>query len=321
MKKLFPGLLGLLIFVSFTFAQNLSLSNGPSRRQQLSAYMQYGDQDQAQDTVAYSFAKSPALAFMMSAAVPGVGQFYTEKKWWAAGFLGAEILGWGFWYNRKTVGEDLEDEYKSWADGQNGDKWDFYQWVDNYNSEHGFSHNMEAYLTDSEGNMIEGTTFELFQEINGQTKLIFDDMFDEEGDDIVKVDDQELLNILEENNISVDEIQVVPVRSRDYYENIGKYDQFTAGWIDFDSDTLYKEGIRMDYMNKRDESNQALKLATKSLTVVMFNHLFSALHAQFAAKHYSDDADKPEQMGWNLSLTPSMRKGQLISSINLSFAL
>ena len=38
MKKLFPGLLGLLIFVSFTFAQNLSLSNGPSRRQQLSAY-------------------------------------------------------------------------------------------------------------------------------------------------------------------------------------------------------------------------------------------------------------------------------------------
>lgn len=286
MKRSLSLLLALLILSTFTFSQGLSLSNKLSKRQQLAAFMQYGNQEESPDTVAYNFEKSPALSFLMSAAVPGAGQFYVGEKWWAAGFLGVEALGWGLWYNRKTYGEDMEDEYKQFADN----KWNFGAWLEKWANNPGAfgeSHEINVVRLNQQGDIIDGSLMEV--------------------SDTFYVDYAE------------DPDRYMVVKDRDYYENIGKYDQFVAGWQDFNqADTT--SDLRLDYMDKRDESNRALKMATKSLTVVMFNHLFSALHAQFAAKHYSS-AEKPKEMSWNLSLTPSRRKGQLISGLNLSFKL
>ena len=299
MKKLFMGLLLLILIFNFALAGGLSLNNGLSNRQKMDAFMQFGGQEKSQDTVSYSFEKSPALAFMMSAVVPGAGQFYADKKWWSAGFLGVEALGWGLWYNRKTYGEDMEDEYEQFANSN----WSFNKWLGEWISNpdlYGQSHEINVILVDEQGDIIEGSVFTVDEDYY-ETK---DEMFNEFG--------------------SQNPDGVIEVKSRDYYENIGKYDQFAAGWSDYDPeanpDTVLLGGMRKNYVNKRDDSNQALKMATKSLTVVMFNHLFSALHAQFAAKHYSDDASKPKEMSWNLSLTPGYRRGQLVSGINLSFA-
>ena len=298
MKRFILGLLILSMTAGFTFAQNMQLSSKLTKRQRMSAYLQYGNQDQPEDTVAYSFQKSPALAFLMSAVVPGAGQYYSGKKWWAVGFLGVEALGWGLWYDRKTYGEDMEDKYEKFADTN----WDFNKWLEEWVSNpevYGQSHEINVVLVDQDGNIIEGSSFVVEDDFYDKRDELFDEFSDQNPD------------------------HVIEVKSRDYYENIGKYNQYAAGWEDYDPtanpDTVILKGMRKDYVNQRDKSNQAFKMATKSLTVVMFNHLFSALHAQIAAKHYSE-GDKPKQMSWNLSLTPGRRKGQFISGINLSFA-
>ncbi|MCF7885738.1 MAG: hypothetical protein K9M80_04505 [Candidatus Marinimicrobia bacterium] len=300
MRKYFSVSIILLSLFCFTFANDLSLSSPLTKRQKFSAYLQYGNnQQESQDSVSFSFQKSPALAFMMSAVVPGAGQFYAGKKWWSLGFLGVEALGWGLWYDRKTYGEDLEDEYKQFADNN----WNFERWIDEWVSNSDLyvaSHGIHVVLVDEKDNIIEGSSFEVGEDYYQKKEEMFNQYSQQNPDDILAV------------------------KSRDYYENIGKYHQFAAGWEDYNdisqSDTVVVAGMRKDYVHQRDKSNQALKFATKSLTVVMFNHLFSALHAQIAAKHYSDKAEEPKQMSWNLSLTPGRLKGQLISGLNLSLA-
>ncbi len=60
--------------------------------------------------------KSPALAFLASAAVPGAGQLYMGNWKLAAAFAGLEVLGWVLYLNEDSKGRDLEKEYKRFAD-------------------------------------------------------------------------------------------------------------------------------------------------------------------------------------------------------------
>lgn len=57
--------------------------------------------------------KSPTKAFLMSFAIPGLGQYYNGSKIKAAAFLGFEVAGWVL--NRKLdrQGNDLEDEFEA----------------------------------------------------------------------------------------------------------------------------------------------------------------------------------------------------------------
>jgi hypothetical protein len=104
----------------------------------------------------------------------------------------------------------------------------------------------------------------------------------------------------------------------DYYEMIGKYDQFSYGWIgnpqnylpgDFapnDSllgytfeQTTYHicRGVdatattnRDDYMTTRDDANKLLKRAGWGISAALFNHVISAVDAALAAKAYNKRA-------------------------------
>jgi hypothetical protein len=111
-----------------------------------------------------------------------------------------------------------------------------------------------------------------------------------------------------------------PVRTRDYYENIGKYDQFAGGWNDFlnfnsDPDTVYMSDLRNNYLNQRKDSNDALKMATNFATAIMFNHIISAFHAQVAAKNYSPEAEK---VSWQVGLITDIRQKNPFRGVSLS---
>ncbi len=256
-----------------------------------------------EDTNQFTWEKSPGRAFLLSALVPGAGELYTGAKWRALGFFSIEALGWYGWYNRKTRGEELEDEYKEFAN----EHWrleDYLEWMDTheYCGVEGHHIYLSWQVNDEYYNILLN---EDFKKRVTQEKGVF-------GSNAVE-------SFLSD---SLGGGSLTPVRSRDYYENIGKYHQFACGWDDFfdfnnpNDTTLTVSDHRDNYLTQRKDSNTALKSATKFITVVMFNHLFSALHAQLTAKRY--DSEKPEKLSWQLSLIPGYRREAMIRGVNLS---
>ena len=82
-----------------------------------------------------------------------------------------------------------------------------------------------------------------------------------------------------------------------YYELIGKYNQFVAGWTDvidqqgnpvefseIDSVENYHSDLRIAYEDRRNDSNKLLKRATNVTGLILVNHALSAIGAARAAR-------------------------------------
>ncbi|KAA3612621.1 MAG: hypothetical protein DWQ05_18390 [Calditrichaeota bacterium] len=72
-------------------------------------------------------------------------------------------------------------------------------------------------------------------------------------------------------------------RNQTYYENIGKYDQFNSGWDDALSDFGRDSELREEYTFIRKDSNDAFNRAGMAISIVMVNHVLSALEAGYTA--------------------------------------
>ena len=86
-------------------------------------------------------------------------------------------------------------------------------------------------------------------------------------------------------------------KDQQYYEMIGKYDQFNYGWDDSDIGLLdpdWNQSLRSErrlyYEERRDASNRALKKATTGVTFVLLNHILSAAEAAWSIKVSNDRA-------------------------------
>ena len=78
--------------------------------------------------------------------------------------------------------------------------------------------------------------------------------------------------------------------TQQYYEMIGKYDQFRGGWDDYwggDTATVYVSPRRTAYMDMRKKANDYLDNANTLLIVSMLNHLISAFDAAISAKRHN----------------------------------
>ncbi|NOY78381.1 MAG: hypothetical protein GXO76_10995 [Calditrichaeota bacterium] len=78
-------------------------------------------------------------------------------------------------------------------------------------------------------------------------------------------------------------------KTQQYYEMIGKYMEFNAGWDDVknpDPDIAKQDTSKksLNYMEMRERSNRALKVATAMTAVVLANHVLSAVDAAWTAK-------------------------------------
>ncbi|HBZ00281.1 MAG TPA: hypothetical protein DEO84_03065 [candidate division Zixibacteria bacterium] len=90
-----------------------------------------------------------------------------------------------------------------------------------------------------------------------------------------------------------------PLRTREYYENIGKYDQFQVGWDDIginipppgtpggnpNSGTISEH--RGAYLNMRKQSNDYFANAKTLAMVSIGNHLVSAFEAAIGARRFN----------------------------------
>lgn len=91
-------------------------------------------------------------------------------------------------------------------------------------------------------------------------------------------------------------------RTQQYYEMIGKYNQFVYGWNDTDSSASTGDahpGVyspkRIYYEGLRNDANKMYNRASTALVVMMVNHVISAFEAALAARSYNKNANRMAQ--------------------------
>jgi hypothetical protein len=90
-------------------------------------------------------------------------------------------------------------------------------------------------------------------------------------------------------------------KDQQYYEMIGKYDQFHAGWDDFDGNKpdLTLTPHRDEYDEMRYKSNMAFKNASACVMGVLLNHVLSAFDAGWTIKSANKKLHASFRTGWN----------------------
>jgi Family of unknown function (DUF5683) len=203
--------------------------------------------------------KTPMLAGLMSFAVPGAGQIYTENYLKAGIFVAVEVgaIVLAAIYNNK--GDDQTEFFENYAN----DNWSasrYALWTTN---------NLSSLNINLDANEY--------------------DIFDLEGN----VNWNEL-NRLESAIGGYYSHKLAPFDDQQYYEMIGKYSQFNVGWIDFgDENTPYVWATdplvdQFKYYSKeRGKANDYYTVAKWAVIAIVSNHFVSALDAAWSANKYN----------------------------------
>ena len=217
----------------------------------------------------------PGKPLIMSLILPGTGQYYNKSPMWKTlSFMGVEITSLILWKSFKDKAETLKDDYEEYADNH----WSLNNWINNR-----FNPTLVQHKS------VSWTNFPALNKLTGTHHLnisITGDLANDLNLTYVSSDSLEIHpDWLESGDIQVS-------RDRHFYENIGKYDQFLGGWSDANSEWYWEEKdvgdsteiiiktpLKADYIEQRYLSNQMLNMAKYSITVIMFNHVFSGIES------------------------------------------
>lgn len=217
-----------------------------------------------------SSAKSPLTAALYSAALPGAGQFYNEEYWSAASFLAAEVGLWVVYGIHESKGDKKTREFEGFGD-QYWSVVRYAEWIERY----GTTLNPLATI-------LQGTVTS-----QDPTKPDWDRV------DWGKLNrNEEAVGMKSSTGFS----HRLPRRpEQQYYEVIGKYEQYSSGWRDANVDpsnylTNISEKFRL-YRDMRGKANSFYYIASMSASLLVANHVFSALHAAWRAAQLNPQVD------------------------------
>lgn len=248
----------------------------------------------------------PGRAMMMSLVVPGAGQLYVGRPMRTVVFMGVEILVLLAWNSYAQRGEDMTQAFRDFAD----DYWDFNRWLDT-----------TQYQIDpwgrGEGRIYVGTYgshhLNYFVNLEGGSKVFGN----------TKDDAKEFIQYL--NNPSTED-SVYIIKNHEYYENVGKYNQFFSGWddatLDAEIDTTRKSGPialsehRSKYLDMRGDANRLKSVASYAISALMFNHVISAIDAIFATSRWN--REHASRLSGRLWFNPAYSHG--VSGVQISLA-
>ncbi len=202
--------------------------------------------------------KSPLLAGVMSAILPGSGEFYVGEYIKAAIFFAVEITLITVAVVNNNEGDELTAEFEAFAD-------EHWSAVD-------YSNYMMAH----------------WQELGLSEPCVID--INDEGN----LQPWERVNWDELNHceglIGVFSHRLPPHGQQQYYELIGKYKQYSSGWDEFNG-TSYNQvpQIMKDYAVMRGNANDAYNVGSKAVVGIYINHLLSAIDAVWSATTYNKD--------------------------------
>ena len=205
--------------------------------------------------------KPPILAAGLSAIIPGAGQFYNDDYWKSAIFVVVEVATIITAISYNTKGNDQTKSYQNFA-----------------NSEKGWNVNKYAHWSVDNASRINS-------EIKEGNPIL--NIFDSNGDVVWNK-----LNSLETKIGSWYSHQLAPFDDQQYYEMIGKYQQFNPGWADFNYSDAYTYGDPLTktflwYADERGEANSYYDISNLAVKILVANHIISAVEAAFSANRYN----------------------------------
>jgi len=104
-------------------------------------------------------------------------------------------------------------------------------------------------------------------------------------------------------------------KTQQYYEMIGKYDQFKQGWDDWSQGSPDLTENRNYYETLRHDSNIAYKNASYCTMVVLLNHLASAFDTAWTIRKYNREVKSKVRVG----LRPGQDEMQPFVNLSLAF--
>jgi hypothetical protein len=213
--------------------------------------------------------RSPVLAGAMSLVLPGAGEFYTESYWRAGGFAIAEAGLWVLYAVYTSKGNKQTDLFQSFAD----DHWSalrYAEWIEANVSK------LNPDVKSFSGYLIPGT--------EGRPPW--------ERVDWSKVNAVEGQIAQRSGNGFT---HLLPHRpEQQYFELIGKYPQFAAGWDDagvMTPERILSSDVSarfLEYSKMRGTANDFFNTATTGAVLVVVNHVLSALDAAWSASQYNN---------------------------------
>lgn len=220
--------------------------------------------------------KSVLLGALMSAVVPGAGEFYGKNYLKAGIFFGVELISWGAYTFYQIKGNDQTDKFQSYAD-QYWDVRTYARWLINQ----GF-----------QGNEV----------INP----------DEPNRDVLR---QQIMQCEAQNFTHT----LPEYGSQQYYELIGKYQNFQAGWINlahvptkapgpYNYET-YRDPVFVNYANERQKANDYYDYAKTGIIVVVLNHILSAADAAWTVSMFNKSVEM--ETGFEIKRYKSPYTGQV----------
>lgn len=214
--------------------------------------------------------KSPWLAAGLSLVLPGAGEVYAENYWKAAVFLVVDIAAWGLAYHFDKKGDKQTELFQNYANQH----WNVVSYA---------RYSLDHYLTD-------------------QQRLLYEPRLFKQGGTPWEQVNWNVLNEMERVISSTAEgkfySHTLPAYGdQQYFELIGKYQQFYQGWNDADPNLRTYDQIAQKllsdktnfiyYAGERGKANDFYTTATTYVTVAIVNHVLSAVDAAWTASTYN----------------------------------
>ena len=217
--------------------------------------------------------KSVLLAGLFSAVVPGTGELYTKNYWQSALFLGIEAASWiiNIKYNKK--GDNQTNFFQGYAD-QHWSVVRYANWIER---------NLSNICPD--------------QKIVDDCKAIFQKLYKSGNNPWDQVDWDKLNEIEKEIGSGGGKGQAFShslphYGQQQYFELIGKYPQFSQGWDDSDQNSTGDFYDRVTerfkyYATERGKANDYYNTALTFASIIVVNHIVSAIDAVLMAHFYN----------------------------------
>ena len=211
--------------------------------------------------------KSPVLAALFSAIVPGAGEFYSKEWWRGALFLGIEAGLWSGYFIYENKGDDMDADMRAFGD----DHWlERKYWA-------------KVYTDAVNVGIWQGDPL-ILEEVPNAPALCANDKQISEADYNRYIKYFQQLQYNPELGYTH---QLPDSKTQQYYEMIYKYQhQFGVGWDDCSTAEHLSPNV-ITYRDMRNTSNDYYQDATTMVNLVLLNHLLSAFDAAFAAKKYN----------------------------------
>ena len=256
--KTIHSVLFIILFISSLSAQNFNEQKYFTGSLSADARLMlnnFKEPNNPQFSLAVQNKKSPILAGVFSLLIPGAGEIYNEEYLKAGIFLAIEaaVITTAVIYDGK--GDDKTIEFQNYAD-ENWSVNRYAQW-----------------------------TLDHLPILNASLNAADFNVFNNDGS--VKWSE---LNRLE-SSIGFGYSHRLPIYGeQQYFELIGKYPQYSAGWNDFSSEDYHDSSPNfLFYAGMRGDANDLYSVAKTAVIGIYVNHFLSALDAVWSATRFNKD--------------------------------